>query len=461
MTDAQFNRHITLNAKQKQAYDALMEGKSVFLTGEAGTGKTALVRKFKRDSRKRVVVTSTTGTSALLMGGTTLHSYLGIGLGDGCVEWLVEHIKKKRYLANRWEKLQVLVIDEISMLNPELFDKLDAVARALRNPNKVWGGVQLLLSGDFLQLPVVKCDKFTFEAECWDDAVDLSVCLTENVRQAGDETYRGILARLRMGDVSDEDLNIINSNIGRDVAVNGIEPTKLYAKNADVDRENEDALDKLAEDADAKGETLEFVEFEMSVERVKKVPAWKVDKMKKASIAPDIMQLCIGAQVMLLVNRYEAVDGSPPKLVLSNGSRGVVTNIYGDSRVEVKFRDGRVEEIEEHAFEVNDEKGNVEIILKQIPLRVAYAITIHKSQGITLDCAEVDLQGCFCEGQAYVALSRVKSLDGLSLKTACTRSDIQTNTRCVDFYKAKCNLSTERTDKQPAEAPTRTRMRFL
>ena len=165
MTSSHFDSSIILNEKQQEAYDAIERGESVFLTGAAGTGKTAIIHKFNAETRKRVAMTSTTGTSALLMCGSTLHSYLGIGLGDGCVEWLVEKILKRKYLSTRWRRIQVLVIDEISMLSPELFDKLNAIGKRVRKSQKPWGGIQLVLSGDFMQLPVVKCVNFTFEAK--------------------------------------------------------------------------------------------------------------------------------------------------------------------------------------------------------------------------------------------------------------------------------------------------------
>lgn len=432
-----FDKNITLTEKQQEAYTKVRSGKSILLTGPAGTGKTHLITKI-RENFRGVAITSTTGTSALLLGGSTLFSYLGIGLGEGCVDWLVDKIKKRKYLMKRWKGMKVLVIDEISMMNPDLFDKLNAVAQRLRNNSRPWGGIQLLLSGDFLQLPVVKSEKFTFEAESWKESIDATICLTENVRQDKDVQYRDILARCRLQEHTDEDIAVLNSRIGKDVSKHGITHTKLYSRNIDVDKENEAALDEIACEHDDDAD-FEFHEYEMRVQKiVQDVPDWKVEKAIKNCIAPNYYMLCPGAQVMLLVNMYEG-EGEDKTLVYSNGSRGVVISISRNHVPTVRFMDGGEREIEEHLFEIKNEedKKQVDFILTQTPLRVAYAITIHKSQGLTLDCAEVDIANCFCPGQAYVALSRVKSLDGLRLKRRVRKGDIKADQKCLKYYRVQ------------------------
>jgi ATP-dependent DNA helicase PIF1 len=423
---------IVLNDRQAYAFKTICGGKSVLLSGEAGTGKTEIIKKFHRDyfRRLKIGLTSTTGTSALLMGGTTLHSYLGIGLGNGSVDYLVSMIRGREYLKKRWNDLDVLVIDEVSMLNPELFDKLDKIGRSIRgqgNEHKrglPWGGIQLILSGDFLQLPVVGSDKFTFEAESWGTTITETIVLTENVRQSGDDVWSRILSGIRVGIVTTEANELLSARVGVKVGDCGIIPTKLYSKNVDVDRVNDEALDRLAVD----DPDIVFNEYEMNAIKMvkKKVNDATVDGYKKKCIAPEVIQLCVGAQVMLLVNKID--------LGLSNGSRGVVVTFSSSSQPVVSFSNGVTIEIEKHDFQVNNGDGTVEFVLNQLPLKIAYAISIHKSQGITLDCAEVDIRTCFCEGQAYVAMSRVKRLDGLSIVGEFIPESVNANQKCIDFY---------------------------
>jgi len=426
------NFTIVLNEQQAYAFKTICGGKSILLSGEAGTGKTEIIKKFHRDYSKKlkIALTSTTGTSALLMGGTTLHSYLGIGLGNGTVDYLVGMIRGRDYLKKRWKDLDVLVIDEVSMMNPDLFDKLDKIGRIIRGQSNEhkrvlpWGGIQLILSGDFLQLPVVGSGKFTFEAESWAESISEVIVLTENVRQSSDNIWSSILSDIRVGNVKPEANELLSSRVGVKVGRDGIIPTKLYSTNVEVDRVNDEELDKLAiENAD-----LLFNEYEMSVLKMvkKKVSDTTIDGYKKKCIAPEVIQLCVGAQVMLLINKID--------IGLSNGSRGVVQEFSLLDLPVVRFSNGVIIEIGKHDFQVNDGDGTVEFLLNQLPLKIAYAISIHKSQGITLDYAEVDIRNCFCEGQAYVAMSRVKRLDGLSIVGEFIPESINANQKCIDFY---------------------------
>jgi len=421
---------IKLNEKQEEAYKAICQGKSILLSGEAGTGKTEVIKKFHRDfSKKRnIALTSTTGTSALLMGGTTIHSFLGIGLGKGSAGYIASGIRGKKNVTKRWNDLDILVIDEISMLDPELFDKLDKVGRMIRGAEAShrkdlpWGGIQLVLSGDFLQLPVVGSDNFTFEAASWDVE---SFILEENVRQSGDVKWSEILSDIRLGIVTEEATTILESRVNADVSKNGVIPTKLYSRNVDVDRVNDDALDILA----ANNPDLVFSEYEMTAIKMtkKKISDQVIDSYKGRCIAPETLQLCVGAQVMLLINKLD--------LGLSNGSRGYVTRFTQETGLPVvKFANGVEIEIERHDFRVNDSNGDVEFVLDQLPIKIAYALSIHKSQGITLDCVEVDIRSCFCDGQAYVALSRVKNLDGLSIVGGFNQDSIRANEKCINYY---------------------------
>lgn len=393
-----------LRPKQKDAYECLEKYKNVFITGPAGTGKTSIIKLFinaYKHSRK-IANTSTTGTSALLLGGTTVYSYLGIGYGNGSVESMVKKIYSWNWLYKRWTELDCLFIDEISMMSPDVFDKIEETARIIRQNNKPFGGIQIVLSGDFCQLPCIGTNKFCFESKSWDKCIDKTIYLDEIIRQ-GDTTFQNILNNIRVGKVIESDKLILNARIGTKLTNNfGIKPTQLYSKNCDVDRINNEELDKLGKDG------RQFYEYIMETNVYSGITqkSATLEKFKKFCIAPDILQLCVDAQVMLLKN-LDLQNG------LANGSRGIVVNFIGDMPI-VRFLNGyeRVIDYEIWEIEENDKK-----ILKarQLPLKVAYGISIHKSQGCSLDYAEIDLSDIFEYGQAYVALSRVKSLDGLSI----------------------------------------------
>lgn len=424
-----------LTQKQQEAFDYMAEGKNVFLTGPSGTGKSMVIHTFKKifGPHKNIAITSTTGISALLIGGTTLHSYLGIGLGQGSAEKLADDILKKSYMKLRWNKLDVLIIDEVSMLSPELFDKLEQVARIVRSkqprrlltentvPEIPFGGIQLILSGDFLQLPVVGSDNFCFEAKTWPQCIDHTVNLTEIIRQ-DDEEFQTILNQLRFGIVSKEGKKLLKSRIGKELKNDlGIKPTKIYTTNAQVDLINERELEKLASD------DVTFYEYAMEIyfyEFVQnKIQA--LDRVKKNCMAPETLQLCKGAQVMLLTN-LDLDSG------LANGSRGVVKDFCNDLPV-VLFLNGEERIIDYYVWEI--EEGNKKAVkITQLPLKLAWAVTVHKSQGSTLDYAEVDLSSVFEYGQAYVALSRVKTKEGLSILNI-DFDRIRCHPKACDFYR--------------------------
>jgi ATP-dependent DNA helicase PIF1 len=411
-----------LTKSQLQAYNAMISGKNIFLTGSAGSGKTYLIKLFVKNFKNfiKIAVTSTTGTSALLINGTTLHSFLGIGYGDGTVEVLYNKITKFNWLVKRWNELNCLIIDEISMLKPELFDKLEELARLIRKNDKFFGGIQLILSGDFCQLPAIGTSYFCFEAESWEKCINETIYLNEIIRQT-DNTFQDILCKLRLGIVDDNVKQILNSCINKPLENDyGIKPTKLFSLNRQVDELNEYELDKLSENG------CDFYEYkmEMVVLKITDSPLAIKQKFLKNTIFNEEIQLCIGAQVMLLIN-LDLGRG------LANGSRGIITEFISDFPV-VKFLNGEERIIDFHTWEI-EENGKPILRVKQIPLKIAFAISIHKVQGNTLEYAEMDLSNVFEFGQAYVALSRVLSLDGLSIKDI-NYDLIKAHPKAVEYY---------------------------
>lgn len=396
-----YNINMELTTKQEIALSIMQKGENVFITGCGGTGKTELIKTFYSLERynRKIALTSTTGTSATLIGGTTLHSYLGIGFGKTDVETMSMKILDSKWFTKKWKRLDALIIDEVSMLSDELFSKLENVARVVRNRDDVFGGIQIILCGDFLQLPCIK-NKFCFESQVWDQVVSNVVHLTEIIRQDNVE-FQTCLNNIRWGICDEETRNTLLSCVNRKFP-SEIEPTRLHSTNDSVDAVNEMKLDELAEMGN------EFYEYTMTYAVSPSVRNGDVviQKFNKGSISTEVLQICIGAQVMLIHNLcFESG--------LVNGSRGVVIG-FVDNLPKVRFMNGIEQVIEKHTwdYEEMDEK-----ILKatQIPLKVSFAISIHKCQGSTLDCAEIDLSNVFEYGQAYVALSRVKGLDGLSI----------------------------------------------
>ena len=468
-----------LNEGQRKAFDAVCMGKNVFITGPGGTGKSFLMntiyQTMKKKLGKTIALTALTGCAALLLHShaKTLHSWAGVGLAKDPVPTLVKNIKASRKSVMRWLDTDILIIDEVSMLTPELFEKLDEVGRKVRrNDKQPFGGIQLVLVGDFYQLPpVVKQDIsgaitetfFVFESNLWRELNPEKYELTEIVRQK-DPIFQKILNEARVGTMSKESLKILKKRMDLDYSSLEIKPTMVFTKKAEVDTINSSHLAKLkGERVTYKASTL-FLPLATTQGYASDNPLVQkaVSKLDNdASYSVDLV-LTIGSQVMLLVNK--------PELGLVNGSRGVVvgytimeeettskkdialtvttinpqniiTDIKGkiDSSIfipVVQFRNGVRIPIEHSTWEVSDLQG---VLRKQIPLKLAWAVTCHKIQGSTLDCALIDIgKNTFEYGQAYVALSRVKDLEGLyvhDLETTAFRA----HPKVKEFYSNKVN----------------------
>jgi ATP-dependent DNA helicase PIF1 len=314
------------------------------------------------------------------------------------------------------------------MLDPILFDKLEHLARLLRKNDKPFGGIQLVLSGDFLQLPCVGTDHFCFESDSWKRCVDKTFIFTEIIRQT-DIVFQTCLNLLRFGITDEMVKNTLNSRIGVELVNEfNIKPTRLYSRNMEVDALNDRELDILASDG------RDFYEYNREIKRIKpNLTADYIDKIKKNCNAPENLQLCVGAQVMLLIN----IDTSSG---LCNGSRGIVIDIIEDIPI-VQFLNGIRLSISHYVWDIDEGNGTL-IKIIQIPLRVAYATTIHKSQGSSLDYVEIDLKDIFEYGQAYVALSRVKKLEGLSI-IDIDYDKIVAHPIAVQFYQSQNNPTEE------------------
>lgn len=434
-----------LTSEQQYAFDAIESGLSVFITGAGGTGKSFLLQHIydtlstnkSLKKGKTIAVTAMTGCAALLLGkhAKTLHSWGGIGLGTNTVEGLVDDIRRKKRV-KVWQNIYTLVIDEVSMLTHELLEKLEGVAQILRKNSLTMGGIQMVFVGDFLQLPAILKNKnsdsniqFVFESLIWKNTVKQNTIQLTKIHRQSDPIFQKILNEARFGNLSKESIDILNTRIGLDWKNNIIRPTLLFTKNAEVNMINEQNLAALTTEKrtflvktvlkNTNGYTLDSPAVKYGVE--------KLDK--DASYMPTLI-LAIGAQVMLLTNMN-------PELGLVNGSRGVVTGFTNDVPI-VQFMKGLPVQIGPYSWEIDDLKG-VERV--QIPLRLAYAITIHKAQGATLDSALIDIgSSTFEYGQAYVALSRVKNLESLYIWDLDEKA-FRANKTVIDYYLSMNNNS--------------------
>lgn len=417
--------------KQKYAMDQMIKGKNIFLTGQAGVGKSFVVKKFidlyrenMEEDNKRIFVTSTTGISALVVGGQTIHRFCGIGLGDKSIDELFKKVMQNAKTKKRYLQTRILIIDEISMMAPELFDKIDLLFRRVRRQNVPFGGIQLIVSGDLLQLPPVKAEGFIFDSFNWDEVIHETIYLTEVMRQ-NESVFIQTLNKIRKGEVDEEVKAVLESRrVPPPENEFGVLPSQLFSKRDRVKKVNDEELKRLIDG----GETTKIFkceyEFGKSVKEENK-EYLKALMMEQSDIDEEIT-LCTKCQVMLKVNM--------PELRLANGSRGIILGfgpITGNPIVQ--FLDGRYMEIAPHAWEM--EEGKEKIVKRQMPLQLAFAISFHKSQGSTLEYVIIDIgREVFEYGQTYVALSRVKSLDGLFIINHIDYTKIRANPRVLAYY---------------------------
>jgi len=387
--------------KQSLALEILLAGENAFVTGPAGTGKTYVLNQFIRLAKyegKHVSVTATTGLAASHLGGTTIHSWAGIGVADELPSGFAEHMAKGR--REIIEKTDVLIIDEISMLHDYRLDMIDEVCRVVRqNPDEAFGGIQVVMSGDFFQLPPVNRREareggFVVMSQAWRDLKPVICYLDEQFRQNETDILAEILDAIRSGNLRRHHAEALLERSELHPPADTIF-TELHTVNVDVDTQNEARLVELEGD-------------EISYEQTTTGSANYVENLQRSVLAPKILRLKKGALVMAVKNSLDRK--------YHNGSLGTVVDFEpGTDYPIVEFTNGREVTMQPDTWELRDgDKKRASIT--QIPLRLAWAITVHKSQGMTLDAALIDLRKAFVPGMGYVALSRVRSLDTLFLR---------------------------------------------
>jgi ATP-dependent DNA helicase PIF1 len=407
--------------------DKIEKKKNVFVTGSAGTGKSYLLTMVRQSYlRHNMHLTASTGIAAVQIGGVTLHSWAGLGTGSAPFAEVMRFINsgKGTHIRRKLKKTRILAIDEISMLSADIFDLLNNVLKEVRGNPDPFGGIQLVLFGDFLQLPPVigygmdrNARKFCFESEAWEEANIETYNLKQVFRQE-DKFFVDLLNGLRTGNLSEEHIEALNKR-RQNCNDNLVKPTILATHNRQVELINKQKLDELS------GECKIFSQVATGNPN-------QLAFLQKNCLAPESLSLKVGAQVMMLKNTYQK-DG------ITNGSIGIVKEFTKTGLPVVLFTNGKTITIEPEEWLIEEfDHDKQEMITKarltQIPLMLAWAITVHKSQGMTLDKIECNLGSAFEEGQIYVALSRVKSLDGLYL-TSFNERLIKANPKVIEFYK--------------------------
>ncbi len=384
---------------QAQALDILKMGKNVFLTGPAGSGKTHVVNAYVNYLKSHAVdvaVTASTGIAATHIGGMTIHSWSGLGIRDTLTDYDIDDLMQRQYLYRRFEKTKVLIIDEVSMLHHFRLDLIEWICRQMKHNDRPFGGMQVVLCGDFFQLPPVTRgevseSEFAYKAEVWEGS-KFTIChLSEQHRQK-DNIYLSILNQIRENKVTQKTVDLLKTRLNADTIEQG-EMTRLYTHNIDVDVINNRHLDLIKSSPKS---------YDMSS---KGSPGLTLT-LRKSCLSPEKLVLKVGARVMFTKNHMEGG--------YVNGTLGVVTdfNQFGDPIV--RTASGMTFHVSPQSWKI-EEEGKTKAEITQLPLRLAWAITVHKSQGMSLDAMEVDLSKSFVKGMGYVALSRVRSLGGMKL----------------------------------------------
>ena len=442
---------MNFSPEQQIAYDKYIEGKNIFVTGPGGSGKSMLIKKIydhALENGKKIQVTALTGCATVLLNcnAKTIYSWAGIGLGNAPAEKYIREIyTTKKMVRKAWIETDVLIVDEVSMLSQKIFELLDKIGKAIRRSPLPFGGLQLIFCGDFYQLPPVgnrddiESKNFCFESMDWETTfmLDNQIELIQIFRQT-DKEYVDILNQIREGKIKNKTNIILSEMVGREIDKSLIiEPTKIFPTRNKVDAINRTKMDMLTSSI-----MTYSMEFHRNLEITKRETFVKAEftekdiqieltNLSKNLMCDEKIQLKVGAQVMCIINVKSSSEDSS-ELELCNGSQGIITSFCEISGFPiVNFNNGKTIMMTRHFWKSEKIPG---IGVSQVPLILAWAITIHKSQGTTMDVAEIDVgQDIFENGQTYVALSRVKCLSGLYL-SAFNCNKIFIHAKAREFY---------------------------
>jgi ATP-dependent DNA helicase PIF1 len=464
---------IILDPEQENAIRLMNSGNiNVFLTGGGGTGKSKVLEIFISNYKKRfpttwrqlLGITSTTGSSALLIGGTTIHSFAGIGVSRIDDDVLIERLAKRRYLSKRWRELKTLIIDEVSMLTPRSFQLINKLAQTIRRNTRPFGGVQIILSGDFCQLaPILEQHisnhtmEYCFEAPEW-TASEIHTVYFKKIHRQSDMEFISALQKIRMG-ISDQDTTSLLMQQFRKNIENpyGIMPVQLFPTRDSANEVNQKHFADLSKANEINTFTMkidismltEMTDDDKSSTTASESNDIKINRAKSQLPIDNSIDLCIGCQVILVIN-LSIEDG------LINGSKGKIEHFNENGEPVIMFANGIRRAIALHEWEIED--GPHIIKAHGLPVILGYGCTIHRSQGMSIDLAIIDIgrsifKGAGGYGQIYVALSRVRTLQGLSILNF-DPSRIKCHPKVIEFYRRIDELTTKPIQITPTPTPT-------
>lgn len=468
---------VILSPEQQLAFDKFKEKKNIFITGAGGTGKSELIKAIKKyafENGIKLQVCAMTGCASVLLGtgSKTIHSWSGIGTGNQSIDFYINKIFNFKPCFQNWNNTKVLIIDEVSMMSLKLFEMLDEIGKRIRSINTSsfnksnnyylpFGGLQVIFCGDFYQLPPVgdRTDpdtfKFCFESKKWFETfkIENHIILKTNFRQQGDMIYQGILNNIRKGKITKKQLKILQTKADSFTCeYDGIIPTKLFPKCKSVDLLNKEEMSKLTTPAFKYKSIIKYDnDIKYNEIKIKEMYSTKqieheINYLISNCPSDQILELKVGAQVMCTANinieviDYDEETNTSCNFMLCNGSRGIITRINSsmEDGIYVLFWNPLTKKQSKHSVLLQryvwPSENIIGLAYMQYPLKLAWALTIHKSQGATLDLAEIECGSNVFEcGQAYVALSRVTSLDGLYLSSFCIES-IKLNVQVKELY---------------------------